>query len=155
MVTRNRTKVILISLGVLLFVYLFLSMVFRSFIFWVPERWYYTNKSVYIQAEGTVKDIQYFPPDASLDLSGRLYLEIDECPGEFIWYDFYLWGTNADIVMSSEKYSDLQIGSHIEFMSAPYFFGDGYVYPIAALWIDGTEVLSFDEGLKNIKLEKQ
>ena len=44
----------------------------------------------------------------------------------------------------------LKLGTRVTFVSAPRYFGDGYDVPIVALSIDGKELLSFEEGHKNL-----
>ncbi len=45
----------------------------------------------------------------------------------------------------------LKIGNSIEFVTAPKYFGDGYVMPIVAISVDGEALLSFDEGFENFQ----
>ena len=38
----------------------------------------------------------------------------------------------------------------VSFMTAPRYFGDGYIMPIVEISVDGEELLSFEEGYENL-----
>ena len=44
----------------------------------------------------------------------------------------------------------IETGSEITYTSATRYFGNGYYMPMVALSVDGEELLSFDEGYKNL-----
>ena len=48
-----------------------------------------------------------------------------------------------DVTFSLEK------GKTIEFVTAPGTWGDGYIYPIVEITIDGETLLEFEEGFPN------
>lgn len=43
----------------------------------------------------------------------------------------------------------IKIGDTIQFVTAPKYFGDGYVMPIVAISVDGEVLLEFEEGYAN------
>ena len=44
----------------------------------------------------------------------------------------------------------VQLGTTVSFMTAPRYFGDGYIMPIVEISVDGEELLSFEEGYENL-----
>lgn len=105
---------------------------------------YYAKKENYICVTGTISYIQY-----NEDHSG-LYLELSEMFPTLDDTCFKIVGKNLQITQSNGIDNKLKIGKQIEFMTAPKYFGDGYVMPIVAISIDGEKLLSFDEGYANL-----
>ena len=46
--------------------------------------------------------------------------------------------------------AEIQLGTTVSFMTAPRYFGDGYIMPIVEISVDGEELLSFEEGYENL-----
>ena len=59
-------------------------------------------------------------------------------------------GENLEIVKANRIDDKLKIGEQITFITAPKYFGDGYVMPIVAISISGENMLDFEEGYKNL-----
>lgn len=108
------------------------------------EKMYYSQKENYISVNGTVSSIKYNEDSTALyigfyDLSPTLD---DTC--------FKIVGNNLQIVQSNNIDSKLEIGTQISFITAPKYFGDGYVMPIVAVSINGEELLDFENGYINL-----
>ena len=108
---------------------------------------YYANKDNYIEVTGSVNFINrdqnglyYGFEDMSVNLS-------DDC--------FKITGKNKTIVNDMGIDQKIHIGDTVTFITAPRYFGDGYVMPIVAISIDGESLLCFDEGLANLQEEYQ
>ena len=104
---------------------------------------YYADTSNYIQASGVVDYIKYSEKGDCLSIG------FSDLEPSFEDIGFTIEGKNVDIVKSKDIDKKLKLGDRVEFMTAPYYYGDGYVYPIVSITIDGEELLSFDEGFKN------
>lgn len=112
-----------------------------------PPTWiYYSIESNYITVTGTVKFINreesavYF---ACNNLSHCVY----DC-------NFELTGANYREAVNNGLWQKLECGEQIEIVIPKLFYGNGYVYPVAAISIDGVEYLSFEEGLRNMRTLK-
>ncbi len=109
-----------------------------------PPKWiYYAIESNYIQVTGTVNFINsqggsiYF---GCYDLSPNLP---DTC--------FKLTGANVREAVNNGLWQKLDHGVKVEIVIPKLYYGDGYVYPVAAIRIDGEEFLSFDVGFMNMR----
>ena len=104
---------------------------------------YYSQKENYINVTGTVSNIKYNEDTTALyiDLSELSPVLDDTC--------FKIVGKNLEIVKANKIDDKLKTGEQITFITAPKYFGDGYVMPIVSLTIDGEELLSFEEGYAN------
>lgn len=58
-------------------------------------------------------------------------------------------GKNLLIVRENKIDEKIEIGDRIEFITAPKYFGDGYVMPIAEITVNGEKLLAFEEGFPN------
>lgn len=105
---------------------------------------YYSQKENYISVTGTVSDIKYNEDTTALyiDLSGLSPVLDDTC--------FKIVGENLKIVKANKIDDKLKTGEQITFITAPKYFGDGYVMPIVAISISGENLLDFEEGYKNL-----
>jgi hypothetical protein len=111
---------------------------------WISAvNWYYRDKDNYITATSTVDFINYTD-------YGRLYISFDEKPEGVRDDCFFIAGKNLDIMLERGIREKLQMGSEVTITYAPKIFGDGYVVPIAAIAVDGEELLSFEEGYPNL-----
>ena len=104
---------------------------------------YYSEKNNYISASGTVTHIKYN------DERDALYLGFDNLTPDFSDNMFKIVGQNLLIVENNDLQHKLKIGKEVEFISAPRYFGDGYVMPIVGLTIDGEILLEFEQGYNN------
>ena len=63
---------------------------------------------------------------------------------------FKLVGANREIVLQRGILQKIQLGTTVSFMTAPRYFGDGYIMPSVEISVDGEELLSFEEGYENL-----
>lgn len=106
-------------------------------------RQYYAERSNYLTATGTVAYISFNEDNNSLyiDFSGLMPVFDDTC--------FKIVGQNYVLVQQRGIEELLHVGDQIEFITAPKYFGDGYVMPIVSVTVDGEIILEFEEGLIN------
>lgn len=108
-------------------------------------RRYYSQKDNYVNATGTISHIAY---DEEYD---SLYLGFSELTPKFDDTCFNIVGDNFEIVKERGIEQKIEIGTKVEFVTAPEYFGDGYVMPIVAISADGEELLEFEEGFDNLQ----
>ena len=63
---------------------------------------------------------------------------------------FKIVGENLKISQANEIDAKLKAGEQVSFITAPRYFGDGYVMPIVAISINGENLLDFEEGYQNL-----
>ena len=105
---------------------------------------YYTQKENYISVTGTISSIKYNEEATALyiDFSDLSPVLDDTC--------FKIVGKNLETVKSNRIDDKLKIGEQIIFITAPKYFGDGYVMPIVSISISGENLLGFEEGYENL-----
>ena len=115
-----------------------------EYIYTLREEKYYSDTSNFITDKAVVDNIIYSDRDNSIIL---WLSEIDE-----IYQDcnFKINESNTTVVLDSGFREKVHIGDRITYISAPAYFGDGYIMPIVAISVDGIELLSFSEGYKNL-----
>jgi len=106
-------------------------------------REYYATESNYVTAFGTVA---FFSMN---EAEKALYIDFLTTTPTFDDTCFKIVGNNYDLVLERGIGDFLQNGSQIEFITAPRYFGDGYVMPIVSMSADGETILAFDEGYEN------
>lgn len=104
---------------------------------------YYSQKENYILSTGTLESIQYS------DEFAALYFEFSEITPSYDDICFKIVGQNVQIVKQNGLDTKLRPGDKVTFVSAPRYFGDGYVFPIVALSAKESNFLDYEEGLSN------
>lgn len=104
---------------------------------------YYSVQDNYVSAEGIVSHIAFSEDNQ------EMYIEFSNLIPAFDDTCFKIVGKNLDIIRMQDIDTEIQLGDKLEFMTAPHYFGDGYVMPIVSLTIDGNMVLEFEEGVSN------
>ena len=106
---------------------------------------YYADRDNYITTTGVLIHIK---PD---DETGTLYLGFSEMDYAYDDINFKIIKESYQIASKRGLDEKLKIGETVSFVSAPRYFGDGYVMPIVEFSIDGVEYLSFEEGYDNLQ----
>ena len=106
---------------------------------------YYADEANYVTATGTVCHIRY------TNDGEELYLGISGLGSEFADVNFRIIGASLTAAQGRGIDGKLQIGDEVTFISAPSYFGDGYVVPLAALTVHGETLVEFDEGFESIR----
>lgn len=104
---------------------------------------YYADNNNYISVVGTVSSINQ-AEDQSV-----LYLEFDNMSIQLSDNIFKVVGNNLSILQDNLNGKELQIGDTLAFVTAPRYFGDGYVMPIVSIKRDDLVLLEFEEGVNN------
>lgn len=107
------------------------------------EKEYYYDEDNFISAIGTVTHIKYN------DERTAIYIGFSELNPKFDDVNFEIVGKNLPIVQENGIDEKIQLGDQVEFITAPKYFGDGYVMPIVSISVDGEELLSYEEGYAN------
>ena len=102
---------------------------------------YYLNQNNYIEVSGTITHI-FFDEDKE-----ALYLGFSELSKKLDDTSFKIVGDSYSVVVAYKE--TIQLGKTATFVTAPKYFGDGYVMPIVSLTIDDNEILSYETGFSN------
>lgn len=105
---------------------------------------YYSVPENYISVSGTVSHFVY---DEALD---AYYLAFDDMSVALSDHNFKIVGENASIVRKGGIQEKINIGDSVSFVTAPKYWGDGYVMPIVEISVDGETLLEFNTGLSNL-----
>lgn len=105
---------------------------------------HYSQKENYVEATGTLTHVKY-NEDAT-----ALYLGFSDLSYKFDDTCFKIVGDNLRIAQDNGIDSKAILGKQMTFITAPRYFGDGYVMPIVAIYIDGECLLDFETGYDNL-----
>ena len=105
---------------------------------------YYSQKNNYINATGIVSHISYNEDKTAL------YLGFSDLTPQFDDNSFKIVGDNLPIVQEKGIDEKIKIGDQVDFITAPRYFGDGYVMPIVEISVNEEELLDFEEGFTNL-----
>ena len=104
---------------------------------------YYSQRENYVTVTGVVSHISYNREQTAL------YLGFDMLDPTMDDSNFKIVGDNLLAVRAKGIDNKIKIGTEVEFVTAPRYFGDGYVMPIVSICIDGEELLGVDAGIQN------
>ena len=105
---------------------------------------YYAQESNYINATGIVTYISYN------DDKSALYLGFSDLTPRFDDNCFKIVGDNLPIAQQNGIDDKIKLGDQVDFVTAPKYFGDGYVMPIVEITVDGETLLAFEDGYPNL-----
>ena len=105
----------------------------------------YSDPSNFMTVTSKVDDMGYG------ENGPTIYFRFDDLPSGFSFNHFRIVGKNAEILLEKGIRQKVHEGDEIEFITSPWYLGNGYVMPIVGLTTaDGEELLSFEEGQKNL-----
>ena len=104
---------------------------------------YYSDESNFVSVTAELNFLNFDKKN------GVLYLGFGGLPNDFSDDAFKIVGKNLEIIEEKGGEHCFAIGDKITFITAPRYFGDGYVMPIVALSKDGNTLLDYEEGYKN------
>lgn len=108
------------------------------------EKEYYAETSNYITEEAVVDNIIYNEEEQ------YIVFWLSEIDDTYQSSDFIIEGASVMIVLENKVFDKIKIGDEITYTSAPRIFGNGDFMPIIELSNNGEEILSFEEGYKNL-----
>lgn len=109
----------------------------------IRYRIYYPVKDNYIEVSGVVIYMKYNKDHTELHIAfSDMDRKLDDRSFEIV-------GENLRIVEKNGIDDKIKIGDRVTFVTAPKYFGDGYIMPIVAISANGESLLDFDEGFKN------
>ena len=109
---------------------------------------YYANRENYVSAGGSVDFLNYDEDFATL------YIGFSDVSPTFDDTCFKLTGDNLKVARENGIDEKLTIGTSVTFVSAPKYYGDGYVFPMIALSIGDDCLLDADAGFENYLSER-
>ena len=103
---------------------------------------YYSNEENYIEVTGVINHVEFDVESETLylgftSLSQKLD---DDC--------FKVVGDAYSTVVTYDEY--IQVGKTATFVTAPKYYGDGYVMPIVSLSIDDQHILEYEIGFSSL-----
>ena len=107
------------------------------------EKDYYSDKNNFITGTAIVDNIIFD------EETHQLYFWLSGIDEAYQDNTFKVEGANVDVLLQSNLVETIKAGSHITFVSAPRYFGDGYCMPIVALSYNDEVLLPFDVGYAN------
>ncbi|MBE6811499.1 MAG: hypothetical protein E7523_01310 [Ruminococcaceae bacterium] len=111
----------------------------------ISQEQYIKDESNYITVTGTVSYLS-FNDDRTV-----LHIALTDLSEKLDDNAFKVFGENLKVLQQKNIEQKLSVGMNVSITTAPKYFGDGYVFPVAALVVDGDELLDFETGLKNIR----
>lgn len=105
---------------------------------------YYSQETNYISATGIVTHISYNEEKTAL------YFGFSDLSPQFDDNSFKIVGDNLPIVQEKGIDKKIKIGDEVSFITAPRYFGDGYVIPIVEISVNEEKLLDFEEGFANL-----
>lgn len=105
---------------------------------------YYSDPDNYVTASGT---ITYVNCDEDNEV---VYIGFSDLSSSFSDSCFKISGKNYELIHENGLLEVLHLGQQVTFMSAPKYFGDGYVMPIVSITVDNNTYLDFEDGLSNL-----
>ena len=107
------------------------------------EQAYYKNKDNYVKVSGIIKSLDYN------DEKTALYISFTDLDTSLDDNCFKIIGDNFTIVEENGFEDLVKVGDRVSFITAPKYFGDGYVMPIVSITFEDTCFLDFETGYKN------
>lgn len=104
---------------------------------------YYSDENNYITVVGTVYFINYTSSELYLGFENMSEKLSDDC--------FKIAGKNLSIAKNNGIRQKIEIGDEVTFVTAPKYFGDGYVMPIVSVSVEGETLLEFNDGFVNLQ----
>lgn len=103
---------------------------------------YYSNEKNYIEITGIIEHIVFDDEHETLYLgfSNLSHKTDDNC--------FKVVGEAYSIMVTYKDH--IHIGKTATFVTAPKYYGDGYVMPIVALSVDGLNILEYETGFSSL-----
>lgn len=105
---------------------------------------HYKNRDEYVLVEGNIVHI------LNQNDNKKLILEINNLSYQFSDICFKIVGKNYDVVFERSLIDELSVNDKIIFHTIPGYLGDGYVYPIVSVEVNGVRYLDFEEGYENL-----
>ncbi len=103
---------------------------------------YYSNEENYIEVTGTIDHVVFD------DENQTLYLEFSNLSKSLDDNCFKIVGDNYSIIVENFK-EHIKVGESATFVTAPKYFGDGYVMPIVSFSLNDTCLLEYENGILN------
>ena len=83
--------------------------------------------------------------------TGAVYINFSETTPALDDKCFKIVGQNAVLALSRDIAARIAPGCQVEFITAPRYFGDGYVMPIVSVSVEGETLLEFNDGFVNLQ----
>lgn len=102
---------------------------------------YYSNIENYVEATGIISYVNFDEENKTL------YLGFEDLSEKFDDNCFKITGSNYFVVVEHREL--FQVGKKTFFITAPKYYGNGYVMPIVSITIDDCCLLEYEIGFTN------
>lgn len=103
---------------------------------------YYSNEQNYIEVTGVIYHVKFD------DEHDTLYLGFTNLAPKTDDDCFEVAGDAYSIMVTNKEH--IQIGKTATFVTAPKYYGNGYVMPIVSLSVDGRNILEYQIGFSSL-----
>ena len=106
---------------------------------------YYKNDADFINVIATVDRISYSEEFECISI------HFSGLSQRFASGSFYIPMDYASEEIQTNILEKIKVGDKVKFTTDPWYYGDGYIMPIVAIWSpDGEPILEYEEGYANL-----
>ena len=109
----------------------------------ISRKEYYENIENYVAISGIIIYINYN------DNHTALYIAFSDMDPKVDDNNFKIVGGNVEIIKENRFDELVKIGDKATFVTAPHYYGDGYVMPLVSIEVNGVTYLEFETGFEN------
>ena len=109
----------------------------------ISRKEYYENVENYVAISGIIIYMNYN------DDHTALYIAFSDMDPKVDDNNFKIVGGNVEIIKENRFDELVKIGDKATFVTAPHYYGDGYVMPLVSIEVNGVTYLEFETGFEN------
>lgn len=110
----------------------------------VQEYKYYSNEENFVEVTSEINHIVWNHSEQCVTIG------LSNVPETFSDNCFDIEEENYKIVFENGGEEYLQLGTSVTIVTAPRYFGDGYIMPIVAIKVGEYELLNYEDGYKGL-----
>ena len=110
----------------------------------IREYHYYSDESNFVEVTAKITFLSWD------NYNQVLAINFADLPEGFSTNDLYIEDNNYEILLENNATEYLEVGDYVTFITAPRYFGDGYMVPIVELRYDAQIYLAYEEGYENL-----
>ena len=110
----------------------------------VQEYKYYSNEENFMEITSEINHIVWSHSEQ------RVTIGLSDVPETFSDNCFDIDGDSFSIVVENNGEEYLKLGTSVTIITAPRYFGDGYIMPIVAIKTGEQELLNYEDGYKGL-----
>lgn len=112
---------------------------------WTAQEYkYYSNEENFVEVTSKINHIVWNHSEQ------RVTIGLSDVPETFSDNCFDIEEDNYIILLENGGEEYLEYGTDVTIITAPRYFGDGYIMPIVAITVGEYELLNYDDGYKGL-----